>query len=454
MKTVIYNADIVTSGAIFRGYVVIEGDKISQVVKGDFNQPESQDIENIINAEGRYLMPGIIDEHVHFRDPGLTAKADILTESLAAAAGGVTSYFDMPNCKPATVTLRDIENKYARARKASAVNYSFYIGATNDNFDEIRNADFSKVCGIKLFLGSSTGGMLVNEGSTIDTLLRFSRDTGVVVAVHSEDEDIIRANAAKYRDIYGDDVPLRFHPEIRSEEACYAATARIVEAATRIGARLHVMHISTARELELFNAGTPCDKKNITAEACIAHLMFADSDYDTLGSRIKCNPAIKKASDREALRAALTSGKIDAVATDHAPHLLCDKEGGCLKAASGMPMVQFSLPMMMDLAEAGILNISQVSNLMSHAPAAIFGVEARGDIKEGYYADLTLVERLNEPKTIQDSMVVSRCGWTPLHGISTNYRVVATMVNGNFAYNGGVFAPVTCSYAKPISFKH
>ncbi|MDE6715566.1 MAG: amidohydrolase family protein, partial [Muribaculaceae bacterium] len=253
---------------------------------------------------------------------------------------------------------------------------------------------------------------------------------------------------------YGDDVPLRFHPDIRSEEACYAATARIVEAATRIGARLHVMHISTARELELFNASTPGDKKNITAEACIAHLLFTESDYDTLGSRIKCNPAIKKVSDREALRKALTSGKIDAVATDHAPHLLCDKEGGCLKAASGMPMVQFSLPMMMDLAEAGLLSISQVSNLMSHAPAQIFGVEARGDIKEGYFADLTLVERLDAPKTIQDSMVVSRCGWTPLHGISTNYRVVTTIVNGNLAYNDGVFAPISNSYAKPISFKH
>lgn len=454
MNTVIHNACVVTSSRVFRGYVVIEGNVISKVCEGDFTISGVPAVDSVIDAEGKYLMPGVIDEHVHFRDPGLTAKADIVTESLAAAAGGVTSYFDMPNCKPATTTVHDIENKYLRAQKASAVNYSFYIGATNDNFDEIKNTDFSKVCGIKLFLGSSTGGMLVNEGGTIDTLLRFSRDTGVVVAVHSEDEDIIRANAARFRAEYGDDVPLRFHPEIRSEEACYAATARIVEAAERIGARLHVMHISTARELELFDNSIQTEEKKITAEACIAHLLFTDSDYEVLGSRIKCNPAIKKAADRAALREALTSGRIDAVATDHAPHLLCDKEGGSLKAASGMPMVQFSLPIMMSLAEEGVLNISQVSRLMSQAPARIFGVEKRGEIKEGYYADLALVEHLGAPETIHDSMVVSRCGWTPLHGLTTRYRVAATIVNGNLVYNNGVFAPISNHYAKPINFRH
>ena len=454
MKTVIHNANIVTRHTQYHGYVTIDGDKISHVDKGDFNQQDAHNFDCVIDANGKYLLAGVIDEHVHFRDPGLTAKADILTESLAAAAGGVTSYFDMPNCKPATTTVNDINNKYLRAQKASAVNYSFYIGATNDNFDQILKSDFTKVCGIKLFLGSSTGGMLVNEGGTIDTLLRFSRDTGVVVAVHSEDENIIRANAAKYQALYGNDVPLMFHPLIRSEEACYTATARIVEAASRIGARLHVMHVSTERELSLFESNKDITSKNITAEACIAHLLFSDKDYDSCGSRIKCNPAVKTLSDRDALRKALTNGKIDTVATDHAPHLLCDKEGGALKASSGMPMVQFALPVMMGLAEEGILTLSQTTALMSHAPASIYGVVNRGEINVGYFADLTLVELLTNHATISDSMVLSRCGWTPLQGLSSNYRVAATIVNGNIIYNDGVFAPINNSYAKSICFKH
>lgn len=440
MKKIIYNGQVVNEHHSFHGYVLITGTLITAVGEGSPSNEQLAECEEKYDAQGAIIMPGAIDDHVHFREPGMTHKADIASESRAAAAGGVTSVMDMPNCKPPTVSVDALEAKYTSAAATSVVNFSAYIGATNTNIDEIKRVDFSKVCGIKAFLGSSTGGMLLSDAQTLRRLLS---EFGTIIAIHSEDEDIINANrAALLKEAEADDLPLSYHSKVRSAEACYQSTRRIVDLARKCGARLHVLHVSTARELALFDNGLLADKR-ITAEACVAHLLFTETDGARLGARIKCNPSVKTAADRSALRAALRSGVLDVVATDHAPHLLKEKEGGCLKAASGMPMVQFSLVAMLELAHQGIFTTELVVEKMCHAPAQLYGVDRRGFLRPGYKADIAVVREVPEGRVITDADVISRCGWTPLHGTTVHHEVVMTMVNGAVAYaHGKVFDTV------------
>lgn len=428
--TLIKNVYIVNEGQTQKGSVLIEDEKIAQVVYGDTLPTAS--CQEVVDGEGAYLLPGVIDEHVHFRDPGMPQKADMETESRAAAAGGVTSYMDMPNTTPQTTTIEALDAKFADAARKSRVNYSFYFGATNNNAGMLHELDKTHVCGVKIFMGSSTGNMLVDR---MEALQRIFSQAGMIIVAHCEDQSIISENTRIYKEKYGDDPDVKYHPEIRSAEACYRSTELAIRLAKSTGAHLHIAHVSTARELDLFEAG-PMDKKQITAEACVAHLFFTQDDYATLGTRIKCNPAIKTAADRDALRAALTTGKIDVVATDHAPHLLKEKEGGCLKAVSGMPMLQFSLVVMLELADEGVLSIETVVEKMCHAPARLFQIDKRGYIRPGYQADLVLV-RPHSPWTVTPQVILSRCQWSPLEGHTFQWKVERTFVNGHTVYNHG-----------------
>lgn len=435
MKKIIYNGLVVNERHRFHGYVLITDSLITAVSEGSPSETLLAECEEKYDVQGAIIMPGAIDDHVHFREPGMTHKADIASESRAAAAGGVTSVMDMPNCKPPTVSVDALEAKFASAAANSVVNFSAYIGATNTNVDEIKRVDFTKVCGIKAFLGSSTGGMLLSDA---EALRRVLSEFGTIIAVHSEDEDIINANRTALLKETGctDDLPLGYHSKVRSAEACYQSTRRIVDLARECGARLHVLHVSTARELALFDSGPLADKR-ITAEACVAHLLFTEADGARLGARIKCNPSVKTAADRSALRAALRSGVLDVVATDHAPHLLKEKEGGCLKAASGMPMVQFSLVAMLELVHQGVFTTELVVEKMCHAPAQLYGVAHRGFLRPGYKADIAVVREVPEGHVITDADVISRCGWTPLCGTTVHHEVVMTMVNGAVAFDHG-----------------
>ena len=432
MKTIIRNATIVNEGRTFVGSVVIEDEWIQQVLEND---DPSQTYDTEIDATGLYLFPGVIDDHVHFREPGMTHKADIASESRTAAAGGVTSFMDMPNTNPPTTTLPLLEEKFQRAAQTSRVNYSFFFGATNDNTDAVQRLDRRRVPGVKVFMGSSTGNMLVDNTTTLRRLFATSP---LLLMAHCEDTSIIEANIRAFKKRYRgqNDFPVRYHSRIRNAEACYASSSTAVQLARETGARLHVAHVSTARELDLFDAG-PLDNKKITAEAVIAHLMFSTEDYDRLGTLIKCNPAIKTPEDRAALRAALTSGKIDIVATDHAPHLLNEKRGGALKAASGMPMVQFSLVSMLELSDQGVLPIERIPTLMAHNPARLFRIEKRGFIRPGYYADLTLVDPEGNWQ-VKQGRYYTKCGWTPMDERTFKWRVRRTIVNGKTAYCDGI----------------
>lgn len=428
----LHNGTIVNESRSYKGYVAIEGVMIKAVGEGEPSAQLLAESESI-DVQGDYILPGAIDDQVHFRDPGLTHKADIATESSAAVAGGVTSFMDMPNTKPQTVTIDALNAKFDRAAEVSRANYSFNIGATNDNIDVVKSVDFSQVCGVKAFLGSSTGNMLVDNSHTLERL--FS-EVPAIIAIHSEDEAIIRANKQRLVAQYGENLPVELHPQLRSAEACYECTARAVELAHRCGTRLHVLHLSTARELPLFEIKPLIDKK-ITAEVCVHHLWFCDEDYGTLGTRIKCNPAIKTLADREALRHALVEGRLDVVATDHAPHLLSEKQGGCLEAASGMPLVQFSLPAMFELALQGVFTVEQVVEKMCHAPATLYRINKRGYLREGYFADIAVMHRSKEGHVVSDADVVSKCGWTPFAGVNLHHSVVRTYVNGALAYADG-----------------
>lgn len=424
----IYNALIVNEGRQSVGWVTVDGGLIEAVGEGE--APRDIDAADVHDAGGAMLMPGIIDEHVHFRDPGLTHKGDMMTESRAAAAGGVTSFIDMPNTRPATVTIAALDEKNKRAAEVSTANYAFYLGVTNDNTDELLKADYTRVAGVKLFLGSSTGNMLVDNEAT---LRRVFTEVPALIAVHAESESRIRANRERIVARMGEELPVSCHPAIRDAEACREATAAAIALARETGARLHVMHVSTAAETELLTPGDAAGKR-VTAETCPQYLLFDDSRYADLGARIKCNPAIKSADDRRALYAAIRDGRIDVIATDHAPHLPAEKEGTALTAVSGMPMIQFSLPLMLTLApEIGITE-ADVVRLMCHAPATIYRIEGRGFIRPGYHADLTLVERTT--MTVADSDAISRCGWTPLAGTTLDYRVVSTWLNGRRVYDG------------------
>lgn len=445
---VLSNARMIIDGQMTRGWVRVADGMIEEVGTDEIPMAQmahfSYNQIEVIDCFGRLLMPGVIDEHVHFRDPGLTHKADMATESRAAVAGGVTSFIDMPNTNPAAVTIADVEAKRRRASEVSLANYGFFIGATNDNLSELMMADFTRIAGVKLFLGSSTGNMLVDSDSTIS---RIFRDVKALIAVHAEDESEIAAGRAKAREEYGDNPPVKAHPQIRSAEACYKATKRAVEMARATKARLHVMHVSTERELEFFAPG-PIEKKNITCETCPQYLLFSDEDYDRLGARIKCNPAIKSPSDRSALRRAVASGVIDVIATDHAPHLLREKQGSAFTAVSGMPMIQFSLPVMLTLAGEGVVDYAKVEELMCNNPARLFNIDRRGFIRKGYYADFVLVDTDCEPYTVWPDMIESRCRWSPLEGEKLTAKVVATWVNGRIVYaDGEVISGAPCGKA-------
>lgn len=430
-RTLIENAVIVNEGRKVTGSVVIEGEKIAEILVGE--EQAAAPCDEVIDASGCYLLPGAIDEHVHFRDPGLTHKADITTESHAAAAGGVTSIMDMPNTNPQTTTLEALEEKFALLAEKSSVNYSCYFGATNSNYTQFPQLDKRRVCGVKLFMGSSTGNMLVDRMASLRNIFG---GTDLLIAAHCEDQGIIKENTDRYKKEFGgDDVPLAYHPLIRSAEACYRSSELAVQLAREANARLHIMHISTARELSLFS-DAPLKEKRITAEACVSHLLFTEEDYQTLGARIKCNPAIKTADDRKALQEAVGSGLIDAIATDHAPHLLSEKEGGALKAMSGMPMIQFSLVSMLELADKGAFTIEKVVEKMAHAPAQMYDIQNRGYIRKGYQADLVLV-RPDSEWTVTTDCILSKCGWSPLEGHTFQWKVEKTFANGHLLFDNG-----------------
>ena len=446
--TLIHNACIVNEGTSFLGYVAIRGEFIDKVAAGEPDAELIGAASTVIDAAGRLLLPGVIDTHVHFRDPGLTHKADMATESRAAVAGGVTSFIDMPNTRPATTTMAEVEAKLARAAEVSVANYGFFIGATADNLDELRTADYSRCAGVKLFMGSSTGNMLVDNSEAID---RLFAEVPALVAVHAEDETLLRQRREAIVERYGEQLSLDFHPVIRNHDVCFEASRRIVEIARRHNHRLHLLHISTAQELSLLQPGEPSTKL-ITAETCPQYLAFSDEQYPMLGTRIKCNPAIKRPADRDALRQAVTDGVIDTIATDHAPHLPEEKQGTALTAASGMPMIQFSLTLMLQMADEGIFDIYTLVREMCHNPATIYGIDRRGFIREGYYADLVLVNNDCEPYTITDQWVISRCGWTPLAGLTVGNKVDMTFVNGHPAYRHGV--TFSTSAARALCFRN
>lgn len=428
MKTLIYGGIIVNEDRSHYGSLVMENDVIAEVIEG--KEIPCGNYDRKIDATGLFVLPGVIDSHVHFREPGLTAKADIGTESEAAAYGGVTTFFDMPNTVPQTTSVDALDAKFRIAREKSHVNYSFFFGATNSNADALQTLDRHVVPGVKLFMGASTGNMLVDRD---DSLHKIFSNATMPVMVHCEDTGMINANMTEAKSRYGDDPDVALHPLIRSEEACYASSSRAVRMARTYGTRLHVAHVSTAKELELFG-----HDGNITAEAVIAHLFFSDEDYARLGTRIKCNPAVKTAYDRSELRKALSSGAISTVGTDHAPHLLKDKEGGCARAASGMPMIQFSLVTMLELVDNGVLDMERLVRLMCHNPADIFEVRGRGYLRKGYKADIVLVGR-DRRWTVTGDTVRSKCGWSPMEGHAYDWRVVKTICNGQVVYDDGTF---------------
>lgn len=442
MSILIKNASIINEGQSFKGSVLINDRFIEKILKADQPLPSA---DRIINAEGLYLLPGVIDDQVHFREPGLTHKADISTESKAAVAGGVTSFMEMPNTNPQTTTIKALNQKHEIARNQSYANYAFYLGATNDNLKELLKADPQKVCGIKVFMGSSTGNMLVDNR---DTLNNIFKEVPILIATHCEDESIIRANIKRYKELYGENMAFRHHPEIRSAEACYRSSSLAVELATKYNTRLHILHISTARELTLFNSG-PIEDKKITAEVCVHHLWFTDEDYDQYGSRIKWNPAVKSRQDREALREGIKNNRLDVVATDHAPHTIEEKNNDYFQCPSGGPLIEHSLIAMLEMAQLGIFSKELVVEKMCHAPARLFQIEKRGFIKEGYYADLVLVTP-NQKNTIHDESVHYKCQWSPFSGTTFSHRVTHTIVNGHIAYEVGRINPTR--YAMPLVF--
>lgn len=455
-KKLFFNAMIVNEGRCELGSVLVCDDTIVGVsYNGGKTEADAQGAE-LIDCHGKYLMPGVIDDHVHFRDPGLTHKADVESESTAAAAGGVTTYFDMPNTKPQTTTLEALQDKFSHAAECSHVNYSFFFGATNENVDLLGKLDKTKVCGVKVFMGSSTGNMLVDKYESLKTI--FS-ESPLPIMTHCEDTDIINQNMTEYKQKYGDDPDVKFHPEIRSVEACVKSTKLAVDLAKATGARLHVAHITTAEELDMIpasKAALECggEFKNITAEACVAHLVFNSDDYKTLGTRIKCNPAVKEERHQKAIQKALLDGRIAVIGTDHAPHLLSEKEGGCAKAVSGMPMLQFSLVSVLDLFTS-LLNGNKkeaavkTAQFMSHNPAKLFSIKERGFVREGYKADFVLVDDVDW--TLDNSAILSKCGWSPLEGHTFHHKVSATYCNGHKVYDSSTGVDRTY-IGKPVEF--
>lgn len=435
----IRNANIVNEDSVYKGSVLIEGERIKDIVSDcssieQWNKENLQNAMTIIDASGLLLMPGVIDGHVHFREPGLTHKGDINSESHAAVAGGITSFMDMPNTLPQTITVEALNNKFKKASKDSLSNYSFFIGATNDNFQELIRPEASRAIAIKIFMGSSTGKMLVDNPVALEKLFTLSDP---IIAAHCENETIIQSNKAKYVKMFGECLETAFHPKIRSTEACYAASSEAVRLAKKYCSRLHLLHLSTAQEIELL-VSKPLQEKRITAEVCVHHLWFSDKDYSRFGNYIKWNPSIKTFADREALRKALIDGKIDIIATDHSPHTWEEKQGGCLQAASGAPMVQHSLIIMLELCQQNVFTLPLIAEKMSHAPAQLFKLKDRGYIRNGYYADLVLVDPRYQWKVSKKNLLY-KCRWSPLEGEIFSHKVVKTFVNGHLVYDNGWF---------------
>ncbi len=433
MKTIITNAHIINEDERFLGSILIEDEFIKTIYKDEIVPDEVLKSAEVVDAKGRYLIPGVIDDQVHFREPGLTHKGEIRTESRAAVAGGVTSYMEMPNTKPQATTQEELQKKYDRAAEVSAANYSFYMGATNDNLDEVLATDPKKVCGTKVFMGSSTGNMLVDDESTLSEIFR---NAPTLIATHCEDEAIIKRNTEIYRQKYGEIVPISRHPKIRSAEACFKSSSKAVELASKFGTRLHVLHLSSAEEMELFQPG-PVTEKKITAEVCVHHLWFEEIDYINYGTRIKWNPAVKSAEDRKALWEALLADKIDVIATDHAPHTLDEKSHHYFMAPSGGPLVQHSLVAMLQFVKDGKISFEQVVRKMCHAPAELFQIDRRGFIREGYYADLVLISP-DKNWTVSPQNIFYKCGWSPFEDFSFNHLVSHTFVNGQLVFDRGI----------------
>jgi dihydroorotase len=434
-KKLIRGAQIVNEGRTFKGDVFINGRFIEKVVEGSSLSGEVPEGYQLIEAEGLFLLPGVIDDQVHFREPGLTHKAEIYTESKAAVAGGITSFMEMPNTVPNTLTQELLEEKYKLGAEKSLANYSFYMGASNTNLDEVVKTNPKNVCGIKVFMGSSTGNMLVDDEKTLEGIFK---NAPILVAVHCEDEKTIRADSARFKDEFGDDAPARIHPLMRTAEACYLSSSKAVQLAKKYNTRLHVLHLSSAKEMELFDNTTPLDKKKITAEVCVHHLWFSDEDYDKKGNFIKWNPAVKSSSDREALFEALMDGRIDVIATDHAPHTLEEKNRPFFTAPSGGPMVQHALVSILEFVQQERIPIEKVVEKMCHNPAILFQVEKRGYIKEGYFADLVLVDMDNDWVVKKDN-IFYKCGWSPMEDVGYGSKVMKTFVNGHLAYEDGQF---------------
>ena len=430
--TLLKNAFIVNENEIFIGSVIVENQLIKDIIRKDnVEMPDA----NTIDLTGKYLLPGIIDDQVHFREPGLTYKADIATESRAAVAGGVTSYMDMPNNNPPILTKELLEEKYKNAAGKSLANYSFYMGTSNDNLNEVLKINPKEVCGVKVFMGSSTGNMLVNNP---DSLERIFSEVKMLIATHCEDDPIIQGNMKKYKEEYGDDIPVAKHGEIRSAEACYKSSSYAVNLAKKHDTRLHVLHLSTEREMNLFDNDIPLENKKITAEVCVHHLTFSDKDYAEKGNFIKWNPAIKTEADRQGLLEALKENKLDVVATDHAPHLREEKEKKYTKAPSGGPLVQHSLQAMLEFFHQGEMPVETIVDKMCHAPAVCFQVEKRGFIRKGYYADLVVVD-INKPQKVMAENIHYKCKWSPFEGSTFRSTIEKTFVNGNLVYDDGKF---------------
>ena len=427
----IKNANIVNESKVFKGDVLIEGNYIKEISK------EIKVISNveIIDAEGKYLIPGMIDDQVHFREPGLTHKANIATESKAAIAGGITSFVEMPNTVPQATTQELLEDKFKTASETSYANYSFMFGGTNDNLEELLKTNPKNVAGIKLFLGSSTGNMLVDNEEVLEKI--FS-STDMLISVHCEDEATIRKNTQEYVAKYSDDIPLKYHPLIRSEEACYLSSSKAIELAKKTGARLHVFHLSTEKETHLFRNDIPLEEKKITAEVCVHHLWFTDKDYDEKGTHIKWNPAVKSQKDKDGLWKALLDDRIDVIATDHAPHTFEEKNNVYTKAPSGGPLVQHAVIAILEKVKEGIISIEKAVEKMCHNPAKLFRVEKRGFIKEGYYADLVLICD-NNNWTVSKENILYKCGWSPFEGVEFSSKITHTFVNGNLMFDNGIF---------------
>lgn len=429
----IKNARIVNEGSITNRDLLIEGKIISNI---DSSISVKNNITKVIDADGKFLIPGMIDDQVHFREPGLTHKANISTESRAAIAGGITSFIEMPNTIPNATTISELNKKFDIASNTSYANYSFMFGGTNDNLDEILKVDSKKVAALKLFLGSSTGNMLVDNPKVLEEI--FSK-TDLLIAVHCEDEQTIRNNTNKYIKQFGDNIPIKMHPVIRSEESCYLSSSRAIELAKKTGARLHVFHLSTAKEMSLFSNNQSLMDKKITAEVCIHHLWFSDEDYESKGTLIKWNPAVKKSSDRQALWDALLNDKIDVIATDHAPHTLDEKSNSYLKAPSGGPLVQHAVVALMESYQKGRISLEKLVEKMCHNPAILFQIEKRGFVREGYYADLILVDP-NDPWTVNKNNILYKCGWSPFEGVTFNSKITHTFLNGSLVYHNNKFS--------------